>query len=334
MNKGFSIVQVLISIGLFAIIIVSGFKIFEGQTRLGKSSSFVFESLVVLDEVKSILSSNSSCRATLKGKSAFYDEIENILSFDPQLAKTNVEYQVFLDQKNPERLYGQKNVLIKGIEVLGDKPGFESENGFFLLRMAFQEYRGSGKFTGEFPVRVKINELGRIVDCQAREGLHGTGSAREMKGLWQRVKTPNGGLNSYYDAGKVVIGNIRKASQLNVEGGIMATLPKLESGCEEKLKGSLVYEQERDSLFWCDGQFWRNISEEIKYNKKGDEITLEGQGSQLKSEALEKKYSYCILKEVLGNQGECRAQSVGEKKWELLLKGTPGFALRCVFTCF
>ncbi len=334
MRKGFSIVQVLVSLGLFAIIIVSGFKIFEAQTRLGKSSSFVFESLVVLDEVKTILSQGMSCRATLKGKSAYYDEIEEILMVDFLTNKTQVEYKVSKDPKNKDHLYGQKNVLIKKMELFGDKFGFEGENGYLTMKMTFKEFKGEGSFVGEFPMRIKTNELGRILDCYAREGLHSNGMAKDSKGLWHQYKTPSQGLAVFYDQGQVHVGNVKPRSGLNVEGGVMATVPKIETSCTQGLKGSFVYEKERDALFWCDGSFWRNISEQIKYNKNGEEVTLVGQGSQLKSTVLEKEYSYCILKSVLGNEGECRAQMVKEKKWELLLKGTPGIALQCVFSCF
>lgn len=340
MNRGFSIVQVLVSIGLLGIIAISGIKIFETQTKLGKSSSFLFESLIVLDEVKSLLSDGASCRHSLKGKSTFYDDLEVLYRFDPKTNMEQVEFEVFNKDKGRVQLYGQNEVRIGSISIHGDQSGFGNEKDYIILRLNFQESGGGETFKGEFPLRVSVNELGRIEACKAQPGLHSGGISRVGKSPWLHIQKLSGDDDKkkiFYED-KVNIGKVETKGLLNVEGGVLVVLDEILQGCTSENEGELVFEKKRDSLFWCDGSFWSNISYEKKSEVRPTRFVLQGKGSQLKSKKLESTFSYCALEKIRGNRGECRAQfvnkSAAKNHWELLLKGAPGVAIDCSFLCY
>lgn len=331
MNRGFSLVQVLISLGLMGLIFVAGFQIFESQTKLGKSSSFVFESMIVLDEIKSVLSDPLSCKETFSGKSIVFDEITSIEKFENSEGTSTSEYLVS-NKELGETLYGQNNILIESIGLYGDREGFKSMSNYSLVQINFKEVGGSERYTGLFPLRVFANELGRIEGCQSTPGLHLGTSGSSKVGPWVRV-SEQGKENGIFSDGLVSIGAVAPKGRLNGEGGALFWTEKLDSStCVGD--GLLIYSQEDDALFVCQDKKWLNIShgESLKFEAK--EFNLEGVGAEVKTLRPEGRIHYCLLKRMQGAQGECRAQRLEKGHWELLLNATPGHALKCEFSCF
>ena len=80
-NKGSSIIQILISIFLIGGIALGAFMIKNQQLKIARSSSYAFESLAILDEIKTILSDPRSCEYTFARKSPVNDVVKRISFF-------------------------------------------------------------------------------------------------------------------------------------------------------------------------------------------------------------------------------------------------------------
>ncbi len=340
MNRGFSLVQVFVSLGLLGLIILSGFKIFESQTKLGKSSSFLFESMVVLDEMKSLLSDPLSCKSTFGGKSVVYDEVPSINKIESVSGQTMAEYETSEDFSSVAKVYGQGNVHISSIEIFGDQSGFENLNDYNLVKIKFKEKGGVQSYTGEFPLRITANELGRIVECESSPGLHSEGGGGRITGPWAKGVREESEF-AFFGGEKVEIGQVSTQARLAVEGGaIFWASSKEESVCDTSNENVIVYFFKEDNLFRCERNSWISISSVEQPLSEKRSYRLKGTGSSLKTELTKERFSYCRLERMQGVQGKCSVQAKLEgiqgqrAHFNLMLRATPGHALECDFSCF
>ncbi len=340
MNKGFSLVQVFVSLGLLGLIILSGFKIFESQTKLGKSSSFLFESMVVLDEMKSLLSDPLSCKATFGGKSTMYDEVPSVNRYESISGQVSSEYVSSEDYSSSAKEYGQGNVHIRTIEIFGDHNGFENMNDYALVKVKFKEKGGVQSFIGQFPLRITANELGRVVECESSPGLHSDGGGSRISGPWVNGKEEDVEF-AFFGGEKVEIGQVPTKARLAVEGGVFFwASSRDETPCDSSNENVIIYFQKEDNLFRCERNNWVSISSIEQPLGEKRSYTLKGTGSSLVTELTRERFSYCKLERVQGVQGRCSVQAKlegmqGQKAfYNLLLRATPGHALECDFSCF
>jgi|GEM_PF-6842738 len=336
--KGFSLVQVIISLGLMSGLFVVSLKLIQNQTRLGKSASFHFESLFVLDEVKSVLHEPESCSDSLQNKSSIYDNVESINRFNPISRQGDPIFQV---SDLTEYSYGQGDVLIDKIELLGETSGFLASSGYTVMKIFFREKGvAAEKFVGEFPIQVKTNELGRIISCQSQPGIHQARKSKNQKELWQVVTSKETGKNQYgisYFQGPVVIGELEERGDLNISDGIY--LDTKYSKCKKETTGTLSFDKNRGMLSWC--------------NKNGNKVDLFGNKAHIQSEKIftlendlpqvkvlttKEKFSFCRLGKYKLEAGECWARptsdGLGGSEWELVAQHYRGQSVKCEFKCY
>ena len=337
-EKGFSLVQVIISLGLVSGLFVAGLKIFQNQTSLGKTSSFRFESLVIMDEIKSTLADSASCKATLSNLSSVFDEVREIKRYDPAKKKSDVVFGIH--SVLPKAL-GQSNVYLIQINLNGELKGFANENGYTTVNLTFSEKaKGGEKFKGSFPIRVSTNELGRIIRCQARPGLHQEKSSRTIKDPWNKVKEGATGdvTGVAYIEGPVNLGNAPEVGKLNVEGGVLLFDSfKGEEECD--VKGALTFDGARQNLFVCsDEGKWHKLHDNPAFLLGSKTFTLNSSASQPIVETTDEKFAFCRLEKMEGGGGQCSAGPINSNErfpqWELMVQHFRGSEVSCLFNCY
>lgn len=337
-NRGFSLVQVIISLGLLSGLFVAALKIIENQTELGKSSSYRFESLVIMDEVKSILSDATSCRESLKNLSAIFDEVQSIKSFDPRTKKSELAYAPYSVEA---KAHGQNNLYIQSMVLNGEIRGFSNESGYTSMVMTFSDKeKGGDLFKAVFPIKVVLNELGRIVDCQSRPGIHQEKSSRTMSDPWTKVKDDNGQvLGVSFTGGPVTIGQIPSLASLNAEGGILIYDTSELGECNESNAGTLAFNSNRQILSIClNNGSWHALHSVDNLAKVKKTFSVETTENTPSVTTTNEGFNVCALVKTESDAGQCSAAPVNrvaaKPQWELLAQNYRGRKTICSFLCF
>lgn len=338
-ERGVSLVQVIISLGILSGLFVAAMKLMQQQTQLGESSSYRFEALIVTDEIKSILADPSSCRATLGGKSAVFDDVEEIRSFDPAFKETRVSYAI---SKKSQRPLGQKDLFLQQISLNGNLGGFPSEQGYTMVILDFSDQLEGGKpFQTMFPVKGNVNPLGRIEGCQASPGIHQEKISRTLKDPWIKVRESKESetIQGVFYNGKVMIGKVSPTTQLNIEGGLLL----MEFGglkeCNEETLGTMTYIGHKGRLYLCtDYGEWAPLNGDEKLYEAYKTFTLKTSSTEPVSKVTPEKYSFCRLDKMKGEGGQCTTSVVNKKErknqWEYVAQHFRGRPVECTFICY
>jgi hypothetical protein len=337
-NRGFSLVQIIISLGLLSGLFVAALKIVQNQTELGKSSSYRFESLVIMDEVKSILSDPASCRESLKNLSGIFDEVATIKSYDPRDKKSEEAYSI---HRVNNKVLGQNNLYLQSMVLNGEINGFSNDNGFTTLVMTFSDKeRGGDTVKTVFPIKVVLNELGRIVDCQARPGIHQEKSSRTLNDPWNKVKDENGKvLGVSFNGNSVTIGQVAGLARLNAEGGILLYDSDSLGECNAETAGSLSFQPAKQLLQLCrnDGT-WHPLHGQNQLAQIKKDFSVATAKNEPKVITTEEGYLVCRLVSTQTEAGQCSAAPVNrvlaQPQWELLSQNYRGKSTSCAFQCF
>jgi len=336
---GFSMVQLFITLGLFAFILVAGFKMLKNQSHIGESSRFYFEAIYLVDEIKSILSNPESCAQTFENKNAYSQNIEYI--FDAQ-------------EKNPVRFrrseidgpfYSSAKILIKSMELNGNAPEFGIDKGFGLFKIWVTQSLKNGEKKSEFeeisfqfPIHLNVNSTGEIVSCFSLPGLAALDSVPEEKGLW---KMSHDEKKSFLvpEASRVKIGEVERKTNasLEIKGGLKLG-PITE--CNSRNIGVLSFEANGEGLKWCQEEGkWIDLNHEkpLVTEFRDYYLDIPKQGLPL-AQVTQVKFKFCTLERVMSAAGKCRARPMVlneyESKWELSAQYLRSSELKCHFRCF
>ncbi len=336
-SQGFSIVQVIISMGLLTGLIVAGFKMIESQTRVGKSSSFYFESLHMVDEIKTILSQKKACALTLENKSAYFESIQNIFSADSN-SNGEVEYRV---QKEGKPLYGQMNLLIEKMELNGNSPQLGTDQGLTILKIFFTEQgMNPERFSFEIPIHVQVNEMGRIESCFTLAGIDGGASSSANSMAW-RKKAQDQNIEEKVlraNGSQVMIGSDKKISSaaLAIEGGIKVG----HSGqCDENSIGLLSYSSKDGRYSWCNEEgSWESLDKKSALISEYQDFSVAHNNREVKTIITQENFRFCEVQEFNFEAGVCWVRPIKADtlmgRWELISQYLRGDQVKCSFRCF
>ncbi len=334
-RKGFSIVQVIISMGLLSGLIVVGFKMIESQTRVGKSSSFYFESLHIVDEIKSILSNKKACALSLENKSAYFESIQNIFSVDND-SVAEVEYRV---HKDGIPRYGQSNLIIEKMELNGNSPELGTEKGITILKIFFSENSlNSDLFSFEIPVHIKVSEMGRIESCFTLSGIDGGASSNSDSSLWVKKTRDDQRKVLSANSSSVIIGKQRRnnSSALSISGGLKVGDSET---CDEERSGLLKFSKKDHAYSWCNEQGqWESLSKSSPLINEFKEFNISHNQSDVKTVVTENDFRFCQVHETNYNSGVCWVRPIKTNelisRWELVSQYLRGDQVKCSFRCF
>lgn len=330
-QRGVSIVQVILSLGLLSGLLVAAIKIANNQTKLGKSSSFYFESLDILDHIKSNFHEPKSCLISLKSKSATYSKVKSIIRFNPEKKEGDL-----LFEKGQKKL-GQNNVSILDMELIGDRPGFTETNGFSTFRVKFLG-KGNEEFSAEFPLRVQLDTFDRIIGCQSSPGIFQNSMSVTSSDMWLPTKQEVSKREGIYSLVRPFrIGRIQSRGAVNIHGGLL--IGDARSVCSKEAAGTLRFSKKDQRLYFCNelGE-WKALVRGEKVLKEKKSFLVESKTSQIKVTQTPVDYKLCRISEFKYQAGQCWARPVSagkvETKWELVSQYFRGDKLKCRFDCY
>ncbi|CAM9981729.1 unnamed protein product [Chrysoparadoxa australica] len=336
-ENGVTFVQPLVSLFLLGGVFVVGFKLFQNQTKLGTSSSFQFESITLLDEVKSLLNDRQSCTASFKGMSAIYEEVSEIKRYNPVVQRADLEFGVYTGN-GP--VYGQGNVLINRMVLLGEDLGFNFDKGLIVLKIDFQKNNErSTEFKGMIPIRVDVDSIGKILSCQTSPGLHQERASESDSTYWREANYNPEKMKAIENSdGNVLVGDVEAKAKLNVEGGITLNTAEFPSECFDRNRGLLMYNSTEHALYFCGpGKKPVKIHDNGDFFETQKLIKIRNNEISLKRETTKIRYKLCRLSDMKGIRGKCLANPLNPKDgkffWELLIQYDSGPEVTCEFLC-
>ena len=167
--KGASMVQVLVASGLFAAVFLGMINLMREQAQTSQSSSREFEMVYVTDEIKSLLSNPSICKASLKGLSPHSDKLNLLLK-----PLGDGEYlEVYpTTQNNSQATYGQKNLKILSYELSDKNPEVHTEAGTTEFIITYATLNETPiKQQRRLRLYISLDKSGTISNCQTTAGL-------------------------------------------------------------------------------------------------------------------------------------------------------------------
>jgi hypothetical protein len=330
-NDGFSFVQVILSLGLLSGLMVAAVKIASNQTKLGKSSSFYFESIDIMDQIKSNFHEPKSCLLSLKNKSATYSKIDKILRFNPEKESGDILF------KRGQTSLGQNNVTLQGIELFGDRAGFIETNGYTTMRLKFVG-KQKESFSSEFPIRVKLDSFDRIVSCQSSPGIFQNEVQSVASDIWLPTDESISAREGIYS--RIVpyqVGKVKNVGSLNVYGGLK--IGDERSICSRDTVGTLRFSSKDQRLYYCgDRGVWKSLNRSGKVLKEKKTFEVSSRSSKIKTLETPVPYRICRISRSNFQAGQCWARPLSagrlETKWELISQYFRGDALKCEFDCY
>ncbi len=333
---GLSFSQVILSLALFSILLMTALKILDKQTELDESSSFYFDSLDIMDQIKSNLHDPRSCLMTLENQNAQNGKINSILKFT-SIASASAEEKGEILFKVGEDFSKRKSVSLVGIELLVDRPGFNKSNGMGIIHFEFKGVKAES-FSSEFPLRIQYDSKDRIIGCQSSTGLLKNDSSLTPTRIWLEANevTPfRGGI--YSPLSSYQIGEVKEVGALNIRGGLKIGNEK--RPCSSLERGSLRFSQESQRLYLCDDTgVWKTLNRSAQELTSKESFEVISDNSEIKVLTTKKDFKLCRVANQKFQAGQCWSKPVSSGEvntaWELVSQYFRGAPLKCQFDCY
>jgi prepilin-type N-terminal cleavage/methylation domain-containing protein len=241
MNRGFSMVEVIISMGLLSGLAVMGMQFMKNQSEAQKTVEKKYETVTVLSSIRTLLSEPDNCTETFRGRPPN--------TFVPTKLQKKVSSGFDEVYEIGTQLPG--NIKIK--DYLWNKayPGLASNEA--VLRINFD--LGKEAIRDHSQSILKINFTldpltGLILSCYALNN--------NSDNLWEKsFLDPH---NIFYNSGNVGIGTTNPTARLTVNGSI-----KIGQGglCNSMTEGELRYDVASHTMSYCNGTGWATLNGQL-----------------------------------------------------------------------
>lgn len=171
--QGFTLVEIMVAIGLAGVLAVGGMKISQTMNRSSKAVSQRFETTAVYNEIRALLAYKENCTQTFSGKSPdsasfTLTDIKQVISGAP-IAKYPINTTI-----------GNNEVQVTSYSYIKPSPpdfGAADETGTFRLtidiaRVVTTENMGADSVTKDITIWARVNSSTRLIsECKAMDSI-------------------------------------------------------------------------------------------------------------------------------------------------------------------
>lgn len=325
-DRGFSLVQVLISSGMLGAAALVGIKMMANQERMAKSTNQKYEISYIHEEIWRTLVDINSCEATLKGHSlqdiedGSIKKIRKSFNYDNEARTQNL----FTTYSTSNTFYGVDNLKIHkyGIDLRED-----SSEPLFDLEVVFDKGEnsiGSRFSTIKIPI-VYSTQNNKIENCNALP----LGSSDNDSSVIQtsRVELSNNvGINT----------PPTKNVTLKLQGELNLNPTTETIDCNEQSEGMIRFDSISENIQLCTGKgSWKNFGKDIIDWTRYTRVEISPSKEEIRPLG---EYKFCALGEIQGiNHTHCQLVTNQPDLVNLLtwkLKPSIKDSGSCTFLCF
>lgn len=326
-NKGFSLVQVIVAMGLLSGIMVSAFKILQQQVKVGQNSFEDFEAIYLVDELNTILSNPRNCGANLKDKFALEDSLDEFFEYQ---ADSKVSLYQVGSGKNLEKA----GLVLEEVLIDGNGEEFTPQLGQTLLKLKFRKKDSvKDKFEKAIPIHIVENNSGKIESCFSLGGISEM-SIGSYKSPWEP-----GENRSLIASGKKLKFMRERAEypeDIIVDKGVVIRMSGI-LNCEMNKEGSFYYDEDNRMFRVCTNGTWKNFNPQDVGKMTRREFSFTSTAQGIKLFKIPNAWKHCSLKDYKGSGGECSISTSNQisdmRVWEATILKSRGKNVSCSFTC-
>lgn len=208
-NAGFSLVTIMVAVGVFAILSSAMMTLFANMQAGQGAIKFRTDADNVTEEIRHVLSAHNSCTNTLAGTAVEVGTTKNVTNIrDDSTAPGVVKYTT-------GQIYGDRTIRLIRMDLKDFVEGSNPAKGVATLALVFETTRpiaGPDQVLREIKMGLELN-AGVIQACAPMTKM--------SDGIWQRSTLNTNDI--YYNAGNVGVGIATPTSKLDVNGNIRAT---------------------------------------------------------------------------------------------------------------
>ncbi len=298
--------------------------------KISENSSSDFELIYLMDEMKGFLSDTSNCKASFKGKSANYDEIDFLRSGKE---KNQNIYEIFALTK---KTYGQNNLRIKSMRLESSENEYNPKSGLTLFHVEFEKVNELSLVetsSKTMSVHIQTNDIGMIDNCYTLGSFVWSSGPKGSKTKWYNK---NKKVIQYNRPGINIGEDVSNSSGVGVRGKVKTVL-RNRLKCTREIEGMVGYHTILKSFAGCNGEKWESLHKNEIFQLTAEEIDFSASGNKSSRIETTKEFYYCEILYQRGDNGLCRLTPTTRnslKTWYLVAEHYGGANLRCRARCF
>ncbi len=326
-DRGFSLVQVLISSGLLGAAALVGIKMMATQERMARNTNQKYEIAYIHEEIWRNLQDPSSCEATFANLTLteISDGAIKYISKKYSLNNENRNTSLYRTYSNSRRLYGAKNLKIQSYTAISREGSSEPIFDFFITFDKGEDSLGSKTIAKGIPI-VFSTRNSKIVNCNALPISAGNDEGTQAKDPTKLKLVKHLGVNT------APLEEATLAIESTISFDTQSELPE----CKSENRGMIRYDDTNENLLLCTGNSsWKSWGAN---NLDWSRPTRVVAKTSKTSAQIIGEYKLCVLGAVEGsNHNQCHLSSSKTDLIELVtweLKASINDLGSCTFLCF
>jgi hypothetical protein len=323
-QRGFSLVNTFVSIGLFGVLALAGVNLVKQQVRTQEMITVAPNLVFIVDDIRSLLSSPQVCTQNLENHNARYQEVQRLFNAERLLYETETRLQ-----KAPD-------IIVRRMTLTEEDHEVNVMAGTTHLILNFYHVPTQTQFNRRIRLHVALDQHLRITSCFTTGGIH-RGEGSDSISHWSvGAGTPH----LHYSQGPLIVDGLESAQLQNIEQLALQTREvQLGHGestdCESRLHGALRFNRSARQLEFCSNKTssWTILSPPTLSSWGQEDFEFSSTQSLQRRFTLN-NWNFCSLMSWSLRDGGCRLQSVGSRAWILETIQERGTPITCRVRCF
>ncbi|WP_127716141.1 hypothetical protein [Halobacteriovorax sp. HLS] len=325
-DKGFSLVQILITSGMLGAAAVVGINMMNNQQKVAESTNQKYEIAYIYEEIWKVLQNPLTCQTTFKDKSIdqWNQDGINSIAVPYKDGKFYRSLNIYKTYDTGFNFYGIGNLKIAKYELIEATSVLEPMMNLVITFDRGKNTIGAQEIKKIVPISF-INFEGKIESCNA-VAIKDIDDENEDQ---QELPLENVSLDSPAIIGR----DTTPASSLDIYGNISITTPILEE-CTQEQASQIRFNEINSTYEFCTGTPpWRVWGKDkISWNNYTKRVVNTGQ------EQIIGEFKYCALTEIQNAKVDACAikntPSNFEEPSQWVLAKSMNSSGSCVFSCY
>lgn len=321
---GVSLVNALISVGLFGFLALAGATIVKQQMYTAETVSLQPNLAYLVDEIRAELSVPHICAQNFQNKNAANDNVQILVANERKI--------LGVDEASPQ---GNGLVITSlSLSETAHEVSVLAGSTQFIIEL-YHQATGT-KHSRSIKLHVSVNEQSKILQCYST-GPVSESTMGNQTSFWSNV---TGTTNLTYLNGPLILTQDLQTKDLDLESLGLYT-PELflfedeATQCTPSIAGALRLNKSSSSLEFCSKQFkrWLSFRQSGLLDWEKQDFTLTTDGTPQKGHGL-RNWKLCYLRDTNESAGSCSIRPLGNKNWLVEIKQESDNAINCSVSCY